>query len=935
MNAQRPAHQATAAGLGDVEFRVLGPLEALVEGEPVALGPPKQRALLAHLLLNANDAVPAERLVDALWPDEPPPTARHAIQVYVSKLRRLLRDARRIEARSRAYVLRAQPDEIDLGRFRQLVADADAALADDDSGGAAELLRIALALWRARPLADLDGEPGVQELVLELEEQRVAAVELRVWSELQAGRSNELIPELEELVAEYPAREKLHADLILALYRSGRRDEALEAYGRAERMLLNELGLEPNMRLKELNAAIRRRDPSLTPEPPELRARRHLPAQPNQFIGRERELGEIVDLIARRQARLITFTGTGGIGKTRLALQAGERLIAHFEDGVWFADLSPLSDPELVAPAIAHVFGVEDSTELAAHLAEKQVLLVVDNFEQVVDAAPALNELHRDAPGLALLVTSRSPLRVAAERTYEVHPLEEHDAVHLLASRARAVARGFDVTDANAREIADICASVDRLPLAIELAGAALKELSPAELRARLGERLRMLVGGPVDVPARQQTMHAAIEWSYELLSKREQRLFARLAIFSGNWTAEAAAEVCGATETVLASLREKGLIRPDGDRNAMLATIREFALEQLTPHARGTLARKHAAYFTRVAEDAAARMLAAGRDPKILEELARDYENFRAALRTAKDGGLAVLLARLVVALTDYWYVRGPHGEARHWVEVALTSPPDDARLDARLLRSLGIFCLQQGDYADAVAAFGRARELFRETEDREMEASALGNLAGAAIYAGQPSQARDRLLESRQIVAELRNELMLARVTNILGVLELQEGRLEEAEGAFEESLLASERIGNREGAELAFLNLGMVALRAGRIKKAAGHFRQGLQLANELQHALQMTDCFVGLAAVAGRRGDLEHAGRLLGAAEAILEGSGAQLEPLFSDLDEETRAQLRAALGDEGAADAIASGRSQPRDEALAAAAQEKGSDPVGV
>src|SRR5919201_2844710 len=841
MNAQRPAHQATAAGLGDVEFRVLGPLEALVEGEPVALGPPKQRALLAHLLLNANDAVPAERLVDALWPDEPPPTARHAIQVYVSKLRRLLRDARRIEARSRAYVLRAQPEEIDLGRFRQLVADADAALADDDSGGAAELLRIALALWRARPLADLDGEPGVQELVLELEEQRVVAVELRVWSELQAGRSNELIPELEELVAEYPAREKLHADLMLALYRSGRRDEALEAYGRAERMLLNEVGLEPNMRLKELNAAIRRRDPSLTPEPPELRARRHLPAQPNQFIGRERELG------------------------------------------------------------------------------------------QVVDAAPALNELHRDSPGLSLFVTSRSPLRVAAERTYEVHPLEEHDAVHLLASRARAVARGFDVTDANAREIADICASVDRLPLAIELAGAALKELSPAELRARLGERLRMLVGGPVDVPARQQTMHAAIEWSYELLSKREQRLFARLAIFSGNWTAEAAAEVCGATETVLASLREKGLIRPDGDRNAMLATIREFALEQLTPHARGTLARKHAAYFTRVAEDAAARILAAGRDPKNLLELARDYEKFRAAVRTAKDGGLAVLLARLVVALTDYWYVRGPHGEARHWVEVALTSPPDDARLDARLLRSLGIFCLQQGDYADAVAAFGRARELFRETEDREMEASALGNLAGAAIYAGQPSQARDRLLESRQIVAELRNELMLARVTNILGVLELQEGRLEEAEGAFEESLLASERIGNREGAEVAFLNLGMVALRAGRIKKAAGHFRQGLQLANELQHALQMTECFVGLAAVAGRRGDLEHAGRLLGAAEAILEGSGAQLEPLFSDLDEETRAQLRAAVGDEGAADAIASGRSQPRDEALAAAAQEKGSD----
>jgi DNA-binding SARP family transcriptional activator len=581
MNAQRDAHRATAAALGHVELHVLGPLDALVEGEPAALGPPKQRALLAHLLLKANEAVPVERLVDALWPNDPPETARHAIQVYVSALRKALGDPRRIEARSRSYVLRADLEQTDLGRFRRLVAEAREALAAGDAAGAAELLDQALALWRGRALADLDGEAGLRELVLELEEEHMAAIELRIASKLEAGQSAELVPELEPLIAEHPAREQLHAYLMLALYRAGRKTDAQEAYRRAEEALLNELGIAPSTRLAELAAAIRRDDPALVLEPPELRARRHLPAQPNQFIGREREVDEILELVVARGQRLLTLTGTGGIGKTRLAIAAAERLASHFEDGVWFVDLSALSDPGDVSRAVAQALGVVESHEgplqtvLESHLAEKELLLVVDNFEHLTEAAPLLAALLEEARRLTLLVTSRVSLQLAREEEYNVQPLALPDpataavpgslatfeSVRLFVARGRAASRRFELGEQNAGDVAEICVSLDGLPLAIELAGAALRRFSPSELRAELTRSLRVLVGGPVDAPARQQTVRATIEWSYRLLEPAEQELLARLSIFAGGWTPEAAREVCGADERALVSLRAQGLV--------------------------------------------------------------------------------------------------------------------------------------------------------------------------------------------------------------------------------------------------------------------------------------------------------------------------------------------------------------------------------------
>jgi DNA-binding SARP family transcriptional activator len=395
-----------------LELRLLGPLEASVDGTLVALGPPKQRALLVQLAVHANEAVHGERLIDELWPEDPPASARHALQVYVSGLRKALGDPARIAARTSSYTLRLEAGELDLERFRSLATEARSRLAKD-SGVASALLREALSLWRGRALAGLDGEPGVRDVVLELEDERLQATELRIDVELDEGRHAGVIPELERLLVEYPAREKLYGQLMLALYRSGRQSDALEVYQRARRRLLEELGLEPGPQLRALQAAVLRQDPALRVEPSELRARRHLPTQP-ELTGRERELDELTELVASGGVRLVTLTGPAGVGKSRLAVAAAERLAASFPDGVWFVELGPAA-----VPAIARALDVPEDA-LSQHLRDKELLLVLDGFEHVLDAATRVSPLLRAASRVKVLATSRQPLGLYGEHRYEV-----------------------------------------------------------------------------------------------------------------------------------------------------------------------------------------------------------------------------------------------------------------------------------------------------------------------------------------------------------------------------------------------------------------------------------------------------------------------------------------------------------------------------------
>jgi predicted ATPase/DNA-binding SARP family transcriptional activator/peroxiredoxin len=554
-------------------FGLLGPLAVVADGRPVDLAARKPRALLVLLLLDPNRLVASERLIEALWDGQPPATAQKALQVYVSQLRRVLgRD--RLETVRSGYRIRVEKDELDLLEFQALRQ--------------AGRLQEALALWRGPALADLLDEPFAQAESRRLEELRLACLETRIESDLDHGRHLDLVPELEALVLEHPLRERFRSRLMLALYRSGRQADALRCYQEARRELVDILGIEPGDELQELQRRILNHDPGLLRDDPyqhELPEAR-LPAPATELVGRAIELDEVTALIHTH--RLVTISGAGGSGKTRLALEVASKLSGEF-DRVYFVSLGALREPDAVAVALADGLGVAvaeetDPLDAVGHaLAGHRAMLVLDNFEQLVVAAPVVAELIAACPLLNVLVTSRASLHLSSEHEYPLSPLSLADASALFLEEARSKRRTFDASPA---ALAEICTRLDCLPLAIELAAARARVLSADELLARLGHRLELLTGGASDLEARQRTLRTAIEWSFALLDPDEQRTFTRLSVFSGGCTLAAAENVCGATLGQLESLVDKNLVAVSDQfgetRFSMLETIREFALEEL-----------------------------------------------------------------------------------------------------------------------------------------------------------------------------------------------------------------------------------------------------------------------------------------------------------------------------------------------------------------
>src|SRR5919198_2726843 len=399
------------------QFGLLGPLEVTRDGAPAALGGQKQRTLLAALLLEANRVVSSDRLIDAVWGEAPPETARNTLQVYISQLRKLLPDGA-LGAVPPGYRLVVDPATIDLFEFVRLSDEGRSAIAAGNAAGAAEALRTALALWRGAPLADLAWVPFAQAEIVRLEELRAAAFEDRIDADLALGRHRQLVPELELLIAEHPLRERLRGQLMLALYRAGRQADALAAYQRARTTLVEELGIEPGEALRKLERAILAHDPSLELAPPGRVAPRRVPTPVQPLLGRERELARLSDLVRDAGTRLVTLTGPGGIGKTSLALELARRLAPEFADGAAVALLATLEDPALVARTILEALempetGRDPEEDLARALAGAELLLLVDNFEQVLPAASALARLLAASPSLKVIVTSRAPLHVA------------------------------------------------------------------------------------------------------------------------------------------------------------------------------------------------------------------------------------------------------------------------------------------------------------------------------------------------------------------------------------------------------------------------------------------------------------------------------------------------------------------------------------------
>ncbi len=916
-----------------VVFRLLGPLEARVEGDAGALGAPKQRLLLALLILHANDVVSREAAVDALWEDDPPNSAEAALQVYVHHLRRLL-GPDRIVTRGTGYLLRADPDEIDALVFERGLSEGRAALAAGNDARAKTAVDFALELWQGEALAGLPFVRFVGAERERLAELRLVAEELRNEARLALGDHIALVPELSALVVRHPYREQVWGQLMLALYRAERQADALEAYRRAHSKLGGELGVEPSPQLRELERAILRHDPSLAVEPPpEAAARLALPRPATPLVGREGQIAAVVNLFESSRTRLVTLVGPGGVGKTRLAIAVAESLGARTSEGAVFVELANLADASLVRSAVATAVGVEDegdesSGALLVRLGTSDLLLVLDNFEHVLEAAPSIAQLLAGAPRLRAVATSRAPLRLSGENVYAVPPLEtpraglglgeleQNDSVSVFVARARAIDPGFELTEANAPSVAEICRLLDGVPLAIELAAARSNLLSPAEILARIARPLELLAGGDRDLPVRHQTLRATIEWSYDLLARPEQALFERLSVFAGSCHLEALVEVCGADLDSLAALLDHSLLRreqePGGEsRFGMLATIRDYADGRLSGAERPGLRRRHALHFLATAERTREIIAGSGaREAEFLAELERDHDNYRAALRWAQETGDNDTLLRLVAALRLFWMVRGHLAEGRSWFETALSAPGgEDGETRAAALSAGGILVYRAGEFELARRWWEEARDLFEQAGDASASARTLGNLAGIAHAEGELDRATELWQQSAQELRDLGDEMRLAIALGNLGVAASSHGRYEQAVEFLAESLVLAQRANNWITECSILFNLGRATFELGDVARGRELIQDALRIADQLGYRELVAHCLLGLADIAAAEGDDRPARRLLGACDYLASTLGIRFQGDELAIRERAVARLGLDVAPIGPTDAV--------------------------
>src|SRR6266480_4503582 len=574
----------------------------------------------------------------------------------------------------------------------------------------------------------------------------------------------------------------------------------------------------------------------------------NLPIQPTVLIGREQQVKEAVALLRREGIRLVTLTGPGGTGKTRLSLQVAAELVADFEDGVFFVDLASITDPHLFIPTVSQTLSVRErpgeslSETLKDYLRDKKLLLVFDNFEQLLDAGPAVSALLAGAPNLKALITSRAPLHLSGEHEYSVPPLAvpdlntseppatlaAYEGVQLFLERAQAVKPEFELTSENAPAVAEICARLDGLPLAVELGAARVRILSPQALLGRLSQRLVLLTGGARDAPARQRTLRDTIDWSYSLLGSSEQRLFARLSVFVGGRTIEAAEAVCDPLTAELdisvfdgvASLVEKSLLRQDegpaGEpRLLMLETIREYALDRLERSGDAELLRqRHAHYFVALAEEAEPEILRA--DQVLwLERLEAERDNFRAALGWLLGRGDTELALRLIGSLRRAWVARGYLSETRKWLEAAFERKAAlSPHVEAKALYGLGRVALVEGDYDEAIPSLERSAGLFRELGESEGLVFSLADLGFIAIAQGRHEDAQRFADESLAEAKVAGNERTIAAALHSLACTKLDAGEYGEARSLFEQSLELRRKLGDKRNVANSLGYLGSVA-------------------------------------------------------------------------------------------------------------------------
>ncbi len=694
------------------------------------------------------------------------------------------------------------------------------------------------------------------------------------------------------------------------------------------------------------------------------------------LVGRQPAAAAIVDLLRGDDVRLVTLIGPGGVGKTRLALHVliERDLVAAFADGTIFVSLASVTDPALVLPSIAQAIALRDSGDrslpdrLRDVLRDRHLLLVLDNVEQVVGAAPEIASLLADCPSLRVLATGRVPLRISGEHEFPVPPLALPDLAHLppvkdlavteavdlFVQRARAVKPDFALTSANAAAVAGICARLDGLPLAIELAAARVKVLSPSALLARLTNRLQVLTGGARDLPDRLRTMRGAIAWSHDLLSPEEQTLFRHLAAFVGGCTLEAAEAVCGGANDAtgddscpplpdildgLTSLVDKSLLRqedgPGGEpRFRMLETIQEYGLERLAASGEeASVRRRHAAWCLTLAEQAEPGLVGPDQDGW-MDRLETEHDNFRAALGWAMETGDAETGLRLTGALWWFWQIRGYLGEGRAWLNRTITGGRRvsggagiRSTFGVRALAGASLLAGLQQDDEDATALAEEALAVAREIDDREGIARALFMRSFAAGGQGNHTAASADAAAALNLFRELGDTHWIAFSLNRLGIETYEQGDLAAAAARYEEALDHWRRRGHSWGIATALTNLGLVARAHGDGRLAAERYQEALVLCWRQRDQWGLVELLVALADIAAsqeRSDQADLAARLLGVADAVREQAGLILQAYMRTNADRAEANLRARLGNDEYQTAWNTGRETPLSEVIAAA-----------
>ncbi|HKA50903.1 MAG TPA: BTAD domain-containing putative transcriptional regulator [Candidatus Dormibacteraeota bacterium] len=844
-----------------MRIALLGPFEVLTfDGTLVAVPGARLRALLAALALEPGRIVSRERLVDWIWGPEPPTDEVNALQALVSRLRRVLPDGV-IEAESGGYRFAVAPDVVDVSRFEHLVGRARGA----EPAERADLLRCALELWRGSAMADiaLRGSDAFDAAVARLDELHLAALSDRVDADIRLGRGSEMVSELTELVAAYPLREGFVAALMRALAGSGRSAEALTVYQRTRERLVEELGVDPSAELSALHVALLRGELGERAE----NRRTNLRAELTSFVGRDDDVVAVAGLVA--DYRLVTLTGPGGSGKTRLATETARSILDELPDGAWLVELGPLRAGDELAQVALVAIGLRDQAlpgggsggesmdRLVAAVRERSTLLILDNCEHVIDAAAAFaDRLVRECRRLRILATSREPLGITGEALWQVEPLAlpaegartsdaaSSPAVRLLRDRAGAVRKDIGSDEHTLSAMVRICQALDGIPLAIELAAARLRTMSLDQLAGRLDDRFRLLTGGSRTALPRHRTLRAVVDWSWDLLTEAERAVLRRLAVFSGGASLEAVERVCGdevvARQQVLdllTALTEKSLLVEHGDgtpRYRMLGTIREYAAQRLAEAGETELMRRaHLGYFTDLAETAEPHLRRA-EQLEWLSVLTVEHDNIGAALRGAIAAGQAHEAMRLVAAAGWYWYLGGHKAEGTELSVAAASLPgevPDEVRATAYLVVTVFVTSGPGGDQYDAQEWIHESHRLSLRSQLRN---PLLGFVGPLNIALQEPSElpfAFEPLLTDDDPWVRALARLSRGRFRLVLG------GSEADVDADIEVALTEFRVLGDRWGMSFALTSLADRLAARGEFPRACERYEEAIAALTEL--------------------------------------------------------------------------------------------------